>query len=378
MNKSSIPKDWRLFKFGELAESITERVEDPKAAGVEIYVGLEHLDSDTTKISRYGTPEDVASTKLRFYPGDVVYARRRAYQRKLGVAEVEGICSAHALVLRARPEVCLPEFLPYFLQSDQFHDRALSISVGSLSPTINWKTLVVQEFVLPPIAEQQRFVELMKNLDKVICSFQSLPFQILEEAIWGDQLKNGGVEFSTVGQECEIHKGKKPSEVVEGSELGLPYLTADVLRGERPSQFVSSSSLGGCILLEGNETLVLWDGAGAGDVFHGQHGVVASTMVRVRPLQTSRLIPEYLFLALRHLSKEIKSTTRGSTVPHVAPVSFQKLQLVIPSVEDQQKIIFSISEIQSFSVKNEKVLKALGQMRKICLTRIGRVGLLDV
>jgi restriction endonuclease S subunit len=167
MSKSSLLNGWRVVKFGELAESITERVEDPKAAGVEIYVGLEHLDSATTKISRYGTPEDVESTKLRFFPGDVIYARRRAYQRKLGVAEVEGICSAHALVLRARPEVCLPEFLPYFLQSDQFHDRALSISVGSLSPTINWKTLVVQEFVLPPIAEQHRIIAIMGAVSHV-------------------------------------------------------------------------------------------------------------------------------------------------------------------------------------------------------------------
>ena len=35
MTKSSLPKGWRIVKFGDLAESITERVEDPKAAGVE-------------------------------------------------------------------------------------------------------------------------------------------------------------------------------------------------------------------------------------------------------------------------------------------------------------------------------------------------------
>ena len=58
----------------------------------------------------------------------------------------DGVCSAHALVLRARPEVCLPRFLPYFLQSNKFHQRALEISVGSLSPTINWRTLVKCEF----------------------------------------------------------------------------------------------------------------------------------------------------------------------------------------------------------------------------------------
>lgn len=150
-----------VLRFAEIAESITERVDDPSAAGVDRYVGLEHLDSDTVRIRRWGRPTDVESTKLRFYPGDVVYARRRAYQRKLGVADFEGICSAHALVLRARPAVCLPGFLPYFLQSDEFHERALNISVGSLSPTINWKTLAAQEFALPPLEEQKRIVELL-------------------------------------------------------------------------------------------------------------------------------------------------------------------------------------------------------------------------
>ena len=223
MTKSSLHNGWRTVKFGDLAESITERVDDPKAAGVEIYVGLEHLDSDTTKISRFGTPEDVESTKLRFYPGDVIYARRRAYQRKLGVAEVEGICSAHALVLRARREVCLPEFLPYFLQSDQFHERALSISVGSLSPTINWKTLVVQEFVLPPIAKQHRIVLLLGESTKVVNEYESvLPFlQTLKSSLWMEMMDRSDRDsvVRSLGSLISLEYGKalKEAHRVEGN-----------------------------------------------------------------------------------------------------------------------------------------------------------------
>lgn len=161
MSAEQLRPGWRQLPFSEIAMSITERVDDPAGAGVDRYVGLEHLDTESTIIRRWGSPDDVASTKLRFYPGDVVYGRRRAYQRKLGVADFEGICSAHALVLRARPETCLPEFLPYFLQSDAFHERAVGISVGSLSPTINWKTLAKEEFALPPLDEQKRIVELL-------------------------------------------------------------------------------------------------------------------------------------------------------------------------------------------------------------------------
>jgi restriction endonuclease S subunit len=56
--------------------------------------------------------------------------------------------------------VVLPEFLPFFMQSDLFMDRAQRISVGSLSPTINWKTLAKEEFALPPLEEQRRMVKL--------------------------------------------------------------------------------------------------------------------------------------------------------------------------------------------------------------------------
>jgi type I restriction enzyme, S subunit len=148
------------FRFDQIAYNITERVE-PADAAADIYVGLEHLDPNSLRLRRWGTPADVEGTKLRFYPGDIIFGRRRAYQRKLAVAEFEGICSAHAMVLRARPDVCLPEFLPFFLQSDRFFNRAMAISVGSLSPTINWKTLAMQEFVLPPLEEQRRIAEAM-------------------------------------------------------------------------------------------------------------------------------------------------------------------------------------------------------------------------
>jgi type I restriction enzyme S subunit len=189
--ESKLPDGWRSWKFGEIAESITERVDDPSTSGLDHYVGLEHLDPDTIKISRWGSPSDVEATKLRFYPGDVIYARRRAYQRKLGVAEWDGIASAHALVLRARPEVCFHQFLPYFLQSDQFHQRALDISVGSLSPTINWKVLREEEFALPPVDAQREIVSALscarRSLERgqdLVRAAIDLKNALIEDATW--------------------------------------------------------------------------------------------------------------------------------------------------------------------------------------------------
>jgi len=128
---------WKRFPFCAFADNVNERVE-PADAAEEIYVGLDDLDPGNLHIRRWGKGSDVIGTKLRFRKGDIIFGRRRAYQRKLAVAEMDGICSAHAMVVRAKPDVVLPEFLPFLMMSDKFMNRAVEISVGSLSPTINW------------------------------------------------------------------------------------------------------------------------------------------------------------------------------------------------------------------------------------------------
>lgn len=155
---------WRTWRFDQMAVMVNDRIDNPAEADVEHYVGLEHLDPDSLTIRRWGSPTDVEATKLRFRKGDIIFGRRRVYQRKLAVAHFDGICSAHAMVLRPKPDVVHPEFLPFFMQSDLFMERAKEISVGSLSPTINWKTLAQEEFPLPPLEEQRRIAEVLTAL----------------------------------------------------------------------------------------------------------------------------------------------------------------------------------------------------------------------
>ena len=157
----------RTFRFDEMAILVRDKINNPAEADVDRYVGLEHLDPDSLRIRRWGATTDVEASKLVFKSGDIIFGKRRVYQRKLAVADFNGICSAHAMVLRPRREFVLPEFLPYFMQGDLFMERALQISVGSLSPTINWKTLARQEFPLPPLEEQRRIAGVLQASNRV-------------------------------------------------------------------------------------------------------------------------------------------------------------------------------------------------------------------
>ena len=159
--------NWETFRFEEIASKISETV-DPNSTDLEIYVGLEHLDAEDIHIRRKGTPDDVSGGKLKCYPGDLIFGKRRAYQRKAAIVDFEGICSAHAFVFRANPEVIVPKLFPFFLHSDQFMHRMVDISVGGLSPTINWGDLKHQEFLLPPKDQQAQLAELLWAMDDVI------------------------------------------------------------------------------------------------------------------------------------------------------------------------------------------------------------------
>lgn len=159
--------NWKLFKFEDIAEKISETVK-PDEADVDIYVGLEHLDANDIHLRRKGVPSDVKGGKLRCYPGDVIFGKRRAYQRKAAIVDFDGICSAHAFVFRANSDIINPKLFPFFLHSDQFMHRMVDISVGGLSPTINWGDLKHQEFLLPPKEQQAKLAKLLWAMDAMI------------------------------------------------------------------------------------------------------------------------------------------------------------------------------------------------------------------
>ena len=146
------------YRFDEIAYNSTAK-KKPTEDDKETYIGLEHLDSECLTISRWGSEVAPVGEKLIMKKGDILFGKRRAYQRKVGIAPFDGIFSAHGMVLRPNEEVINPNFFPFFISSDQFMERAVRISVGGLSPTINWKDLREQEFDIPSLDEQKELAD---------------------------------------------------------------------------------------------------------------------------------------------------------------------------------------------------------------------------
>ena len=174
----NLKKGWTKVAFGDVVRLSRERSRDPLSDGFERYIGLEHLDPEDLKIRRWGNVEDGTTFTSVFRAGQVLFGKRRSYQKKLAVPDFDGVCSGDIYVLEPKNEHLLPELLPFICQTDSFFDHAVGTSAGSLSPRTNWKSLAEYEFALPPLDEQRRIAEVLEAninlIESLIIQFNTL------------------------------------------------------------------------------------------------------------------------------------------------------------------------------------------------------------
>ena len=360
---------WELRRFGEMAIIVNDRVDDPAEAGVERYLGLEHLDSESLTIRRWGSPDDVHATKLRFRPGDIIFGRRRAYQRKLAVADFDGICSAHAMVLRARPEVVHPAYLPVMMQSDLFMERAVEISVGSLSPTINWKTLAQEQFLVPPLEEQSRILAAVQPCEAALESLRqahSLLSMRVTPAIERQlvaRARSTASRTRPLGALATFHNGFAFHPLTwRGS--GLPIIRIQNLNGEPGFNYYQGEPDPRWTVTAG-DLLFAWSGNRGTSfgprIWTGPKGVLNQHIFRVSP--KDGVVQEYLYLLLRVLTRHFEGRAHGSAgLVHVTRGEVETKEVPWPSVESQQDLVQQHRQLLN---AEETLVRRLDQVRTL-------------
>lgn len=381
MNKNN----WRKKRFESFVFNISERVE-PGDTKLDKYVGLEHIDSGKIKIERFGSPEDVVGTKLKVYNGDIIFGKRRAYQRKAAVAHFDGICSAHASVLRPNEKEVLKDFLPYFLHSDVFMNRAIEISEGSLSPTIKWKKLAIQEFLLPSIEDQEGITVLFNYLEGSIEQLEKQEAQMRKLCKFLiDDFIGELPTFGNMLNEINLKKVKycdvvdKIMRRIDPINYGLEKIVAGENLESEDFKIRTWGTVGKDFL--GPAFHVLFK---PGDILYGSRrtylrkvalahfeGVCANTTYVIRAKENILLqdLLKHIMLSERFTQYSI-GVSKGSTNPYINWKDLDNFSFQIPNTETQKKMVDILDNILDVAEKSKNQKETIKKLKQKLLNEI--------
>ena len=338
------------YKFEDIAINSTAK-KKPTEEDKDTYIGLEHLDSDCLYVTRWGADAAPTGEKLLMKKGDVLFGKRRAYQRKVGIAPFDGIFSAHGMVLRPNEEIIDKNFFPFFISSDQFMERAVRISVGGLSPTINWKDLRVQEFTLPSIEDQR----------------------ILADKLWAAyRLKESYKKLLTATQEMVksqfIEMFNKVTETKSLCEICRPkqWPTIPTKDFTEDGYFVyGANGIIGHYSEYNHETptiLMACRGASCGAINISK----PYSYITGNAMCMDEIIPEVSFEYLSYFlsNYNYKTIITGGAQPQITYTNLKKVMVPIPPYEEQLKFALIYKQADKSEFELRKSIEAIDQVIK--------------
>lgn len=144
---NGIPEGWERRMLGDVVEVVKDGVKPSEFADDDIHIGLEHIPRRSFTLADWEPADDLASGKIRFEPGDILFCKIRPYFHKVGFALRSGLASSDALVWRVLNENDWP-LMVCATSSDHFVAVASkTVREGSKMPRADWS--VLKKYVIP-------------------------------------------------------------------------------------------------------------------------------------------------------------------------------------------------------------------------------------
>lgn len=376
---SDLNQSWKTVRFGDVVKDVKESEKNPLDAGFDRYIGLEHIEPENLHIKQWGDlRQDEVSFTKRFRKGQVLFGKRRAYQRKVAVAEFDGICSSDILTFEPKGDDLLPELLPFIVQSDAFFEHALDTSSGSLSPRTRWSQLKEFEFPLPPKDEQRRIAEILLAIDdygeRSKDVVQDLKF-VCEQSII-EVLENGFTQKGTeswertkLGSQCVLKNGHG-FKASEWSQHGLPIIRIQNLNGSSDFNHFEGVPDDSWII-ETGDLLYSWAGVKGKSfgpcLWHGPRGLLNQHIYRIIPNDDAH--KHWLFETLKMITHRIEKKAHGFKLElvHARKSDITDQSILVPSYEEQVEIATFAKQCRSAVSLWEQRLQDNSDLKKLLI-----------
>lgn len=372
-----IPKGWQVKHLRQVCEA-TSTIDPSKSPEREVqYVDVSSVSNQewviTTSTRHTGQTAPSRARKL-VRTGDVIYATIRPGLKRVALIppNLDGqVVSTAFCVLRADTSQVLPEFVYFWLLTDDVADRISKLERGASYPAVTDGDVLDLPILLPSISEQSRIVAALSIIQRAIVVESGIRSQLdalkssLLEQLYREGLYKGTQRTSEVGNIPEnwelvplkqlirepIRNGHSGPRAANGEGTPTLTLTAVTLR-EFSADHVKFS------VADPERVKELW--LQDGDVFierantremvglaalyrgPGKVAIFPDLLIRVRPDENKILadfLVEWLLLpwSRQYFQKHCKGA--ATNMPKIDHHVIENTLVPVPPPDEQEKIV---------------------------------------
>ena len=394
-----VPEGWAWTTVNDISKSILYGVsESAKSEGK--YKLLRITDIQDNQVDWETVPctdfdENKVSSYI-LYDGDIVFARTGATVGKSYL--IKGLNQkaiyASYLIRVQTFDMILPEYVKLFFESGYYWEQIELSSVGIGQPNVNGTILGNLNIPLPPFAEQSRIVTEMEkwlslidiiekgkaNLQEAIKQAKS---KILDLAIHGklvpqdpndepaiellkrinpdftpcdnghyEQLPQGWTTIK-VGDVANYINGRafKPEE---WEQEGLPIIRIQNLNDKNASYNRTTETFESKFLIHSGDLLFAWAASLGTYIWNGNDAWLNQHIFKVEPYLF--IEKQYLYYVFEAMTTEFYTQSHGSGMVHITKKQFEDIELLLPPLEEQKRIIQAIKLI---SIRLDLIMEGL-------------------
>ena len=366
-----VPAHWDVERLKRCMANIIEQTNVRNDS--ELYVGLEHVESWTGRLTEVDEDIEFDSQVKSFEAGDILFGKLRPYLAKVTRPTRNGVCVGEFLVLRPRDKRIVGACIERSLRAKPMIDAVDSSTFGAKMPRADWQFVGAMPIAVPPVTEQIAIVRFLDHADrrirrsvrakeKLIALLEEQKQAAIHQAVTGridvrtgrpyPIYKPSGVEWlGDVPAHWEFRAAKwHYREVDERSKTGteellsVSHITGVTPRSEKNVTMFKAESNVGHKLCKSDDIVVntMWAWMAALGVAK-QAGIVSPSYAVYRSRHSSDLRGDYANLLLRTTAyrNEYRRRSTGirSSRLRLYPEEFLRIKIFCPPPEEQQHIV---------------------------------------
>ena len=276
-------------------------------------------------------------------------------------------------LIRCDKKILLPQYMKYYFQTTQFWDKQIRRLLQSSSmQNIPMEKIRKFEIVVPPLDVQNRIVNVLDNFEKICSDLNiGLPAEIEARQKQYEYYRDKLLTFVETGntilsraEQSRAEQSRAEQSRAEQSRALIKLLQyvfgyamlplsaiANVFRGEYITK--KNEKAGNIpVILGGQEPAYYIDranhigeivavarsGASAGFVSYWDEPIFITDGFGYE-VKKEVAIPKYLYYVLKNKEIELNGMKRGAGVPHVSGERLGEINLPVPPIEEQKRVV---------------------------------------